>query len=76
MFDKGEFVEIYINTPHNVCEARDPKGLYKKAKKDKSMNAIGLGINYEIPKKPELIISTEKEKVENIVDMIIKKYFF
>ena len=53
LFDKGEFVEIFINTPLNVCEARDPKGLYKKAKKDKSMNTIGLGINYEIPKKPE-----------------------
>ena len=70
-----EFFEIFVNTPVNICKARDLKGLYKKAKVDKNMNTIGLGTNYEIPKKPELIISTEKEKIESITDKLIKSIF-
>jgi bifunctional enzyme CysN/CysC len=75
LFAKGEFFEIFVNTPVNICKARDLKGLYKKAKVDKNMNTIGLGTNYEIPKKPELIISTEKEKIESITDKLIKSIF-
>ncbi|MDC1539023.1 adenylyl-sulfate kinase [Pelagibacteraceae bacterium] len=74
LFCKKEFYEIFVNTPLSVCQNRDSKNLYKKSAKDSSINKIGLGIGYEIPKNPDLIVSTEKEKVEEIADRILKKY--
>jgi bifunctional enzyme CysN/CysC len=74
LFCKKEFYEIFVNTPLSVCQNRDTKNLYKKSAKDSSFNKIGLGIGYEIPKNPDLIVSTEKEKVEEIADRILKKY--
>ena len=75
LFDKNEFYEIFVNTPVSVCKNRDPKGLYKKSAKDKTMSNTGLGVGYEIPKNPDLIVSTEKEKADKIADIILKKYF-
>jgi bifunctional enzyme CysN/CysC len=75
LFDKNEFYEIFVNTPVSVCKNRDPKGLYQKSTKDKTMSNTGLGVGYEMPKNPDLIVSTEKEKADKIADIILKKYF-
>ena len=74
LFDKKEFLEIFVNTPLSVCKTRDPKGLYKKSAKDKFMSKIGLGSDYQTPKKPDLIVSTERESSEQIADIILKNY--
>ena len=75
LFDKKEFFEVFVNTPLNVCLKRDPKVLYKKAKKDKNMNKTGLGANYEKPRNPNLEIDTSKQKTDEIVKNLIKKAF-
>ena len=75
LFDKNEFYEIFVNTPFSVCKNRDPKSLYKKSAKDKTMSKTGLGLGYEIPKHPDLIVSTEHEKADKIADIILKKCF-
>ena len=75
LFDKKEYFEVFVNTPLKVCLKRDPKGLYKKAKKDKNMNKTGLGTNYEKPRNPNLEIDTSKQKTDEIVKNLIKKAF-
>jgi adenylylsulfate kinase-like enzyme len=64
-----------VNTPLAICKKRDYKGLYKKSLKNNKINKIGLGLSYEIPKNPDLIVSTEKEDVAEIVKKIVKKIF-
>jgi adenylylsulfate kinase-like enzyme len=54
---------------------RDSKGLYQKARKDKFINKTGLGINYEIPKNPDLEVDTSKQQIMEIVDLIVEKLF-
>ncbi len=57
MKDK-DFIEVFINTPLKVCEARDPKGLYKKARTGEIPNFTGISDPYEPPENPELVIHT------------------
>ena len=75
LFNKKEFIEIFINTPLSVCKTRDPKGLYKKSSKDKNFSKTGLGLDYQIPKKPDLIVDTVIESAKQIADRILKNYF-
>jgi bifunctional enzyme CysN/CysC len=58
LFDEPEFVEIYVNTPLVVAEERDPKGLYKKARRGELSNFTGIDSPYEPPEHPELEILT------------------
>jgi bifunctional enzyme CysN/CysC len=58
LMDKGEFVEIFIDTPLAVCEERDPKGLYKKARAGEIKNFTGIDSEYEAPVESELRIDT------------------
>ena len=75
MFEADEFVEIFVNTPLDVAESRDPKGLYKKARKGEIPNFTGINSPYEEPEAAELTLNTE-ESVEDIVAQIIKKAGF
>jgi bifunctional enzyme CysN/CysC len=52
----GEFVEIFVDTPLEICEQRDPKGLYKKARRGELRNFTGLDSPYERPSNPELVL--------------------
>ena len=54
LFEDGEFVEVFVDTPLEVCEARDAKGLYKKARAGEIPNFTGIGSPYESPNDPEL----------------------
>ncbi len=54
-FEDGEFLEIFVDTPLEICEQRDPKGLYKKARAGEIANFTGISSPYEVPEQPELI---------------------
>ncbi len=67
------FVEIFVDTPLDVCEARDPKGLYKKARAGDIPQFTGITAPYEAPEKPELTLPTADLPVEASVDAIVAK---
>ena len=56
IFDDGDFIEVFVDTPVDVCISRDPKGLYKKAKDGQIPNFTGIGQDYERPSQPEVIL--------------------
>ena len=66
-----EFVEIYVNTPIEVCEARDPKGLYRLARAGKLPNLTGIGSTYEQPEDPEIIVDGASESPEGLAERIV-----
>ncbi len=67
----GGFYEIYIATPLAVCESRDPKGLYKKARRGEIKGFTGVDDPFEIPEDPELSIDTSKLALEDSVKKIL-----
>ena len=73
----GEFIEVYINTPVEVCEQRDPKGLYQKARAGQIAEFTGVSAPYEAPQAPELVVSTAGRTVDaaaqDIVDHLIQR---
>jgi len=71
LFEKNDFKEIYISTPLKVAEKRDPKGLYKKARKGKIPNFTGIDSIYEKPTNPELEIDTSKVSLSKAVKKIL-----
>jgi len=56
-FEDGEFIEIFVDTPLDECEARDPKGLYQKARQGQIPNFTGISAPYESPSSPELCLN-------------------
>jgi bifunctional enzyme CysN/CysC len=68
LFDKDEFAEIFVDTPIEICEKRDAKGLYKKARAGEIPNFTGIGSPYEPPLSPELILDHEWD-----MDEMVKK---
>jgi bifunctional enzyme CysN/CysC len=71
IFEDGEFKEIFINTPVEICIERDPKGLYKKAAKGEIPNFTGIGQDYETPKQPDISIDGTAN-IEDSVAAILK----
>ncbi len=69
----GNFVEVYVNCPLEVCRKRDIKGLYKLADEGKIKNLTGVDDPYEEPEHPELVIETDKETVEESATRILVK---
>ncbi len=61
---EGEFIEVYVKCPVEVCEERDTKGLYKKARSGEIPEFTGISAPYEEPDKAELVIDTSKQSVE------------
>lgn len=66
-----EFIEVYMDTSLEVCEQRDPKGLYKKARKGEIKNFTGIDSEYEVPKQPEITIDTATLSIEECADQVI-----
>lgn len=66
-----EFVEIFVDTPLEICEQRDPKGLYRKARCGELRNFTGLDSPYERPERPELILDALQERAEDLADHVI-----
>lgn len=73
MFNPGEFLEIYLHCPLKICEERDPKGLYKKARMGEIRNFTGIDSPYEIPKNPEIIINTNELTIDKSVQKILSE---
>jgi bifunctional enzyme CysN/CysC len=67
------FVEVFVDTPLDVCEERDPKGLYKKARAGDIPQFTGISAPYEAPKNPELTLPTADTPVEDAVDQVVAK---
>ena len=72
LMGEGDFVEIFIDTAVEICEERDPKGLYKKARTGEIPNFTGFSDPYEVPEKPEMIIKTADWTAEEAAVQIIK----
>ena len=73
LFDKKEFVEVFVDTPLETCEERDPKGLYKKARLGKLKNFTGIDSCYEIPTNPDIILKAEnKVPVSQLIEKMMK----
>jgi len=68
----GMFIEVFVNAPLAVCEQRDPKGLYAKARKLKIKNFTGISSPYEPPLKPEIELPTDRLTVMQAVEKILK----
>jgi bifunctional enzyme CysN/CysC len=72
LFEDGEFIEIFVDIPLAVAEKRDPKGLYKKARRGEIPNFTGIGSPYEAPIDPDIRIDSTQE-IDKIVVQILSK---
>jgi adenylylsulfate kinase len=66
------YIEVFVDTPIEVCEQRDVKGLYKKARAGEVANFTGISSPYEHPESPDVIIPTDRMSVEESVDLLVK----
>jgi adenylylsulfate kinase len=67
----GDFVEVFVDAPLEVCEARDPKGLYKKARAGELKGFTGIDDPYEAPAKPELVLDAGSKDAETLANEVI-----
>jgi len=72
LVEEGEFIEVYVKASVEVCEKRDPKGLYKKAKAGEIPNFTGISAPYEAPINPEITLDTEQHSIEECVQQLAK----
>jgi adenylylsulfate kinase len=68
---EDEFIEIYIDTSLKVCESRDPKGLYKKARNMEIANFTGISAPYDTPNKAEIHLKTEQLSIKECADIVV-----
>ena len=71
LFPAGEFIEVFMNTPIETCESRDPKGLYQKARSGQIKDFTGIDSPYELPPHPELCLDTSRMSVIDCVEVLI-----
>ncbi|MGO2010960.1 adenylyl-sulfate kinase [Pseudoalteromonas sp.] len=71
LVDDGEFIEVFLDTPLDVCESRDPKGLYKKARAGEIKHFTGIDSDYQIPNSPEISLDTSKNTLDQSVQELI-----
>ena len=71
LLEEGEFFEVFVSTPLEECEKRDPKGLYKKARSGELKNFTGIDSTYEIPENADLVLDTKTNNAEELADQII-----
>jgi bifunctional enzyme CysN/CysC len=71
-FEEGEFIEVFLSTPLEVCEQRDPKGLYKKVRRGEIKNFTGVDSDYEMPENPEITIPTHELAAEKAAEVLME----
>ena len=71
LVSEGEFVEIFVDTPLAVCESRDPKGLYKRARAAELINFTGIDSPYEPPEAAEIVLKGAEEDPDTLADRVI-----
>ena len=69
----AEFIEVFVDAPLEVCEARDPKNLYKKARAGEILEFTGIDAPYEAPDDPEIVVHTDKQTVDESVATILEQ---
>lgn len=69
---EGKFIEVYVNAPLKVCEERDPKGLYARARRDKIKDFTGISAPYEPPLNPEIEVCTDKLNLAETLTKILR----
>ncbi|MES9828602.1 MAG: adenylyl-sulfate kinase [Candidatus Thiodiazotropha sp.] len=72
LFPHGDFIEVYVSCTLEVCESRDVKGLYKKARSGEIPNFTGISAPYDVPDKPEITIETQDRTVKECVHELIE----
>lgn len=70
LFEVGEFIEVFVDTPVEICAQRDPKGLYKKAAKGNIPNFTGVGQDYQKPANPDLLLKGEADIDDNVARLL------
>ena len=70
--NNGNFYEVFVNAPLSVCESRDPKGLYLKARENKIKNFTGVSAPYEPPLNPEVELRTDKLAINEAVEKMVR----
>ena len=73
LVDNGQFLEVFIDTPIDICEARDPKGLYKKARAGEIKHFTGIDSEYQAPLTPEIHIKTAELSIEACAEQVVAK---
>jgi len=76
LFAPGEFFEVFIDTPVELCEQRDPKGLYKKARRGEIKNFTGIDSAFEVPEEADIRLQTEGISVDENVILVINRIKF
>ncbi|EIJ82236.1 adenylylsulfate kinase [Bacillus methanolicus PB1] len=71
LLEEDEFIEVYVKCPIEVCENRDPKGLYQKARNGLINNFTGIDSPYEEPENPEVVLETDRFSIEECVEQLI-----
>ena len=71
LMEEGEFIEIFVDAPLDVCEERDPKGLYKKARAGELKNFTGIDSDYELPENAEIVLNSGHTGPDELADQII-----
>ena len=73
LFAEGDFLEVFVDTPLEVAEARDPKGLYKKARQGELPNFTGIDSEYQKPIHPDLVLNSSEMSVEDAAKHLIER---
>ncbi|MGO1189476.1 adenylyl-sulfate kinase [Vibrio casei] len=71
LLPEGEFIEVFVNAPLEVCEKRDPKGLYKKARAGEISNFTGIDSEYEAPLHPEIDLPAGEKNLDELVEQCL-----
>jgi len=70
---EDDFLEVFIDTPLEICEQRDPKGLYKKARTGEIKNFTGISAPFEIPSQPFMVVDNSKPEIDETVTEMLRK---
>ncbi len=72
MVSRGEFIEVFVDAPLEVCEERDPKGLYQRARAGKLPNFTGIDSAYEPPNSPEILLKSAEHSPDELVEQVVR----
>ena len=72
LLEKGEFLEVFVDTPLAECEKRDPKGLYKKARAGEIRQFTGIDSEYQVPESPEIHLPAGEALIEELVELCLE----
>jgi adenylylsulfate kinase len=75
IFPDVDFIEIFVNCSIDVCEQRDTKGLYKKAREGKIKDFTGINSPYEAPERPDLVVNTDNDTLDKSVQNVLSLLF-